>query len=70
MISEQKMQRRTLNEILPLSQIIYVIGKNNLKCIIFMLKIVKEYFFSAELGSGKSTFIKQLITHCHTGNIL
>jgi hypothetical protein len=30
MISEQRMQRRTLNEILPLSQIIYVIGKNDL----------------------------------------
>ncbi len=36
------MQRRTLNEILPLSQIIYVIGKNNLKWFIFMLKIVKD----------------------------
>jgi HrpA-like RNA helicase len=66
MISEQRMQRRTLNEILPLSQIIYVIGKNNLKCIFFMT-YCQRIIFSAELGSGKSTFIKQLITHCHTG---
>ncbi len=46
MISEQRMQRRTLNEILPLSQIIYVIGKNNLKCIFFMPYCQRINFFS------------------------
>ena len=46
MISEQRMQRRTLNEILPLSQIIYVIGNNNLKCIFFMTYCQIINFFS------------------------
>ena len=45
MISEQRMQRRTLNEILPLSQIIYVIGKNNLKCIFFMTYCQRKVTF-------------------------
>ena len=40
------MRRRTLNEILPLSQIIYVIVKNNLKCIFFMSYWQRINFFS------------------------
>ena len=45
-VPQQRMQRRTLNEILPLSQIIYVIGKNNLKCIFFMTYCQRKNFFS------------------------
>ena len=47
-VPQQRMQRRTLNEILPLSQIIYVIviGKNNLKCIFFMSYWQRINFFS------------------------
>ncbi len=45
-VPQQRMRRRTLNEILPLSQIIYVIVKNNLKCIFFMSYWQRINFFS------------------------
>ena len=36
----------------------------------FHAKNCQRIIFSSESGSGKSTFIKQIITHCHTGYTL
>ena len=52
-VPQKRMQRKTLNEILPLSQIIYVIGKNNLKWFIFMLKNCQRINFFSWIGQWK-----------------
>lgn len=62
------LEKRTFNEILPLDNVVYVIGRINLRDI-FINNYYRLYcdisrsmiLFSAESGSGKTHFINKII---------
>jgi ABC-type dipeptide/oligopeptide/nickel transport system ATPase subunit len=66
--------RRKLNEIVPLTQCVFVIGNTTIFIRFFKtisLQTFNYIFFniSAESGSGKSTFIKLLIKNLNQGGL-
>jgi len=56
---------RTLDDILPLNQLVILIGK--LMSQSFFLWHNYSVYDLAESGGGKSTFVEKLITQCHSG---
>ena len=58
--------KRQLSELVPVSQIAYVIGKTkNAK---LQKSLINSFFvFKAESGTGKTTFIKRLIQNLRPG---
>ena len=53
--------KRYLSELLPLSQMVFVLGKLFF-VMFFSLTQKKDNFFTAESGSGKSTLVGKIIT--------
>lgn len=52
--------KRYLSELLPLSQMVFVLGK--LFFLFFLSHKKRAIFFTAESGSGKSTLVGKIIT--------
>lgn len=66
---------RDLSQIIPLSNLVFIIGKPTPLGIKYKKKHIKKineinfifFLLKAESGAGKSTFIKQLISHLNLG---
>lgn len=60
------MINRTINELLPLSQLVFIIGLIEF-CLQRKIYFLKKNFFLAESGYGKSSLIKLFLKNLKSG---